>query len=100
MRYWEKKYLKSHDVEKLYKGKGCDVCGGSGYFGRTLVYELLTVSRELSQLIDKDADMSVLSEKARESGFVDIFKVTRQKVLSGITTTEEAMRVLGHIRQA
>ena len=53
---WEKKYLKDDHLDVLYRGEGCDVCGGSGYFGRTLVYELLTVDQKLAQLIDKDAE--------------------------------------------
>jgi len=96
---WEKKYLQDDQLDVLYRGEGCDVCGGSGYFGRTLVYELLTVEQKLSQLIDKDAKTSDIEAVARDTGFVDIFDVTVRKVREGITTAEEAMRVLGHIRQ-
>jgi general secretion pathway protein E/type IV pilus assembly protein PilB len=97
---WEHRYLKDSSIEELYKGKGCDVCNGSGYFGRTLVYELLTVNKALSRLIDREEDLSVIAEQARETGFVDIFDVTVRKVKQGVTTAEEAARVLGHIRQA
>lgn len=96
---WEKTYLKDSSVAELYRGKGCDVCGGSGYFGRTLVYELLSVDKNLSRLIDQEADLSIITEKAKESGFVDIFDVTVAKVKQGVTTVEEAVRVMGHIRQ-
>ncbi|MCD6296522.1 MAG: Flp pilus assembly complex ATPase component TadA [Deltaproteobacteria bacterium] len=96
---WEKTYLKDPSITELYRGKGCEVCNGSGYLGRTLVYELLSVDKELSRLIDQESDMSVISEKARESGFVDIFDVTVAKVKQGTTTAEEAVRVMGHIRQ-
>jgi type II secretory ATPase GspE/PulE/Tfp pilus assembly ATPase PilB-like protein len=96
---WEKTYLKDPSVAELYRGKGCEVCGGSGYFGRTLVYELLLVDKELSRLIDQGSDLSIITEKAKESGFVDIFDVTVAKVKQGITTAEEAVRVMGHIRQ-
>ncbi len=96
---WEKTYLRDPSIEELYKGRGCEVCNGSGYFGRTLVYELLLVDKELAHLIDQEADLSVITEKARESGFVDIFDITVSKVKQGITSAEEAMRVLGHIRQ-
>ncbi len=96
---WEKAYLKDSSITKLYKGKGCDVCNGSGHFGRTLVYELLTVDRKLSMLIEQEADMSRLFEGAKKSGFVDIFDVTIEKVKQGITSTEEAGRIMGHIRQ-
>jgi general secretion pathway protein E/type IV pilus assembly protein PilB len=97
---WEKNYLHAEPLEVLYRGEGCEVCGGSGYFGRTLVYELLTVDQKLSQFIDKDAEMSAIEKAAANNGFVDIFDVTTRKVAEGITTVEEAIRVLGNIRQA
>jgi type II secretory ATPase GspE/PulE/Tfp pilus assembly ATPase PilB-like protein len=87
------------ELKVLYRGKGCEVCNGSGYLGRTLVYELLVVDQKLSQLIDQDAEASVLRETAAAAGFEDIFNVTKRKVVEGITTTEEAVRVLGRIRQ-
>ena len=95
---WEKDYLKDKSINELYKGKGCELCNESGYFGRTLVYECLSVDKELSRLIDSQAELRVISDKARENGFVDIFATTVAKVKEGITTTEEAVRVLGHIR--
>lgn len=98
-RPWEKKYLKKSDIDKLYKGKGCQVCNQTGYFGRTLVYEMLTVDRELALMIEKEADINELAVRARQSGYVDIFDITMKKILAGITTTEEALRILGHVRQ-
>ncbi len=97
---WEKRYLRSQSLDVLYKGDGCEVCGGSGYFGRTLVYELLTVDQRLSQYIDKDAEMSTIEKAAADNGFVGISDVTFRKVRDGVTTVEEAVRVLGNIRQA
>jgi type II secretory ATPase GspE/PulE/Tfp pilus assembly ATPase PilB-like protein len=96
---WEKSYLKNGDISKLYRGKGCEVCNQTGYFGRTLVYELLTVDRELALMIEQEADVHQLATKSREAGYVDIFDITGKKVLDGITTTEEALRTLGNIRQ-
>lgn len=96
----EKTYLGADTLKELYKGQGCEVCSGSGYFGRTLVYEILTVDQQISQLIDQDVETSELRKRATENGFVDIFDVTVRKVVEGITTAEEAVRVLGHVRQA
>lgn len=95
----EKKYLMDSSITELYRGKGCEICDGSGYFGRTLVYEMLTVNKELSILIEQVSDISLISKNAKESGFVDIFDVTVDKVKQGITTAEEAVRTLGNIRQ-
>jgi type II secretory ATPase GspE/PulE/Tfp pilus assembly ATPase PilB-like protein len=96
---WEKTYLKTSEIGQLYKGKGCEVCNGTGYFGRTLVYELFTVNRELALLIEQGVDVSQLALNAKENGYIDIFDITVQKVLAGITTTEEALRILGNIKQ-
>ncbi|MEJ2642183.1 MAG: GspE/PulE family protein [Desulfosarcinaceae bacterium] len=95
----EKHYLGDAAIDTLYRGTGCDVCGGTGYFGRTLVYELVTVGRELALLVEQEADLSTLLEVARQSGYVDMFDITVQKVKSGVTTAQEAMRTLGNIRQ-
>ncbi len=96
---WEKSYLKDSSITELYRGKGCEVCNGLGYFGRTLVYELLLVDRKLAILIEQEADMSRLFEGAKKSGFVDIFDVMIEKVKQGITSTQEAGRIMGHVRQ-
>ncbi|MCD6560392.1 MAG: type II/IV secretion system protein [Deltaproteobacteria bacterium] len=96
---WEKEYLKDPSIKELYKGRGCDACNGSGYFGRTLVYEILTINKELAILIDQDSDLSLILEKARQAGFAGIRDITVAKVKEGITTTGEAVRVLGNIRQ-
>jgi type II secretory ATPase GspE/PulE/Tfp pilus assembly ATPase PilB-like protein len=95
---WEKKYLKDPAITELYRGTGCDLCNGSGYFGRTLVYECLAVDRELSRLVDSQAELNVIMDKAKDNGFVDIFATTVTKVKEGVTTSEEAARVLGNVR--
>ena len=95
----ERAYLKDPSITELYRGEGCEICNGSGYFGRTLVYEILTVNRELAMLIEKEVDMSHLSAKASEYGHIDIFAVMVEKVKRGITSTEEAVRILGNIRR-
>jgi type II secretory ATPase GspE/PulE/Tfp pilus assembly ATPase PilB-like protein len=96
---WEKAYLKNGEITQLYKGEGCAVCNHTGYFGRTLVYELLTVDRELALMIEQEVDVHQLAEKSKENGYVDIFDITSKKVLAGITTTEEALRTLGNVRR-
>ena len=84
----------------LYRGKGCELCNGTGYFGRTLVYEVLTVDKELTTLIDQKAEINDVINMAVKNGFKDIFEVTITKVKQGITSVEEAIRVLGNVRQS
>lgn len=96
---WEREYLKAPDVDRLYRGKGCDLCNGSGYFGRTLVYEFLAVDNELSLMIESDENLNDMTARAKEKGFRGISQVTAQKVKMGITTVEEAIRVIGNLKQ-
>jgi general secretion pathway protein E/type IV pilus assembly protein PilB len=96
---WERAYLQDDGITELYRGTGCEVCAGSGYFGRTLVYELLTVNQQLARLIEQEADIHELLEHIGKDNYVDIFDITVRKVKEGVTTTEEAVRILGSIRQ-
>ncbi len=95
---WEKRYLQDNDLEKLYRGKGCKDCSGSGYLGRTLIYEILTVDKSLSLMIEQEVDMGTMVKKVKGNNFIDIFQVMEQKVKKGITTTKEAIRILGRVR--
>ncbi|MBW2108464.1 MAG: Flp pilus assembly complex ATPase component TadA [Deltaproteobacteria bacterium] len=96
----EKVYLGDPSIQVLYKGKGCNVCQGTGYFGRTLVYEILVVNHNLARLISQKADPGLIAQRARKEGFADIFSVAALKAKQGVTTTEEIKRNLGQIRQA
>ena len=93
----EKVYLDDDSITTLYKGAGCEVCSGSGYFGRTLVYEILMVHKELALLIEQEADLRLIMEKIQQNGYVDMAGTTLTKVKQGITTSEEALRTLGNM---
>ena len=93
----EKAYLGDASITALRKGAGCEVCSGSGYFGRTLVYEILEVHKELALLIEQEADLRVIMEKIQQNGYVDMADTTITKVKQGITTAAEAMRTLGNM---
>ncbi|MBN1381460.1 MAG: Flp pilus assembly complex ATPase component TadA [Deltaproteobacteria bacterium] len=95
---WERAYLRDPSIETLHRGRGCEICNGSGYFGRTLVYELLVINKNISRLIEKEAEVSdIISQARADNEYVDIFHTTAAKVKEGITTVEEAIRVLGHL---
>ena len=78
---------------KFYKGKGCAVCGGSGYVGREMISEVLTVSETLSTMIANGATKEQLTEQAIKEGFFSMFQDGIQKALQGKTTIEEVVRV-------
>lgn len=93
----EKAYL-GIEVDKLIKGEGCEACNQSGYIGRTLVYEILVVDRDVREAMERDIELTQLEEMAKRKGFKSMFDVGVKKVQLGITTVEELQRVLGKTR--
>ena len=79
---------------RLYKGAGCARCGGSGYHGRTGIFEVMTVNRAMKKLIASDAPEEDLSCAALEAGMISLHRDGVKKVLSGVTTIEELSRVV------
>lgn len=85
-------YEKYGDVD-FYKGGGCDHCNGSGYKGRTVIYEIMYVNDELRELIAKGANTHTVKSKAREGGMVTLRENGIQKAIDGITSLDEILRV-------
>jgi general secretion pathway protein E len=75
------------------RGRGCDQCAGSGYRGRTGIYELLLVSDELRSGIVAGAPLDRIRELARKQGMVPLRTDGWAKVCAGVTTAEELLRV-------
>jgi general secretion pathway protein E len=80
------------DVD-LYRGKGCEKCTNTGYYGRTGVFELLTVDEDVRRLILRNADANELRKLAKEHGMKTLFQDGAQKIIKGITTVSEVFRV-------
>ncbi len=78
---------------RLYKGKGCESCGGTGYRGRIGIYELLVVTPEIQELITRRASSTELNRQGRKQGLKLLFDDGFEKVKAGMTTIEELMRV-------
>lgn len=85
------KYLPENPT--FYKGAGCKECGHTGYSGREMISEVLTISEELARMIAKVASKEELTKQAEEEGFVTMFEDGVQKALSGASTIEEIYRV-------
>ncbi|MFH1077057.1 MAG: GspE/PulE family protein [Pseudomonadota bacterium] len=94
----EKKYIRDMDVKKLWRGKGCDTCSKTGYLGRTLIYEIFTIDRELSEMIAHESDVPSILKTAKSKGFEDVFDVAIKKIKMGVTDYNEIARVLGQAR--
>jgi len=76
-----------------FKGRGCEVCGGSGYKGRAGIFELMEMNEEIRQLIMAGADASRLTDAARRNGMRQLREDGWMKVGLGVTTAEEVTRV-------
>jgi type IV pilus assembly protein PilB len=86
----------STDSESVtfYRGKGCDACMGSGYKGRQGVFELMPVNDTVRDLILRRAPSHEIRQDALRSGMTTLRHDAMHKILEGITTMEEALRVI------
>ncbi len=75
------------------RGEGCPECGGTGYRGRTAVYEVLSVDSVMRQVLMRDANESAIATQARAAGMQTLRASALTKARRGETTFEEAMRV-------
>ncbi len=83
-----------HSVTHLYKGSGCEKCGGSGYKGRIVVSEILAFDRELDELVVSGATRKDIYSYVSSKGFVPMVEDGIDKVVNGITDIKELMRVI------
>ncbi len=77
----------------LYKGKGCDHCGGTGYSGRIGIFEVLDISEKISRMILQTVTDSDIRDVGVEQGMITMVQDGYLKALEGITTIEEVLRV-------
>jgi general secretion pathway protein E len=75
----------------FFKAVGCEECMHAGYKGRVAIFEVLTVTAELSRLITEQADARTLQRKAREQGMRLLVEDGIDKIAQGITTIEEVL---------
>jgi type IV pilus assembly protein PilB len=91
----ERRFLEIKDgvPVTLNRGKGCHYCSDTGYRGRMIIHELLPITKVQRDLINAKASADEIRKSAREQGMLTIKQDGIQKVLSGLTTVEELMRV-------
>jgi type IV pilus assembly protein PilB len=78
---------------KLSRGKGCDQCAKSGYLGRIGIFETLPITPKIVNLMLENADSANIEKEAILEGMITMKQDGYLKVLQGITTVEEVMRV-------
>mgnify|MGYP002639911385 CR=1 FL=1 len=93
--YTSKKGIKNLQKTRVYKGKGCNVCGDTGYSGRIGVFEVLEMEDNIKELILKHASSDEIMKVAKENGMMSMMDDGLDKVFNGETTLEEVLRVAG-----
>ena len=78
---------------KFYKGQGCDECGGTGYVGRIGIFEALPITDKIASLILQHGDSGTIEKEAINEGMITMKQDGYLKVLAGVTTIEEVLRV-------
>jgi type II secretory ATPase GspE/PulE/Tfp pilus assembly ATPase PilB-like protein len=78
---------------ELFRGKGCDDCRGTGYRGRSGIYELFGITEEVRSLIVRKASAGEIRRHAVENGMVTLREDGWARVCAGLTTVEEILRV-------
>ena len=86
--------MESSDL-KLFRGRGCPNCSGTGYKGRVAICEVVTISPALRDMIFRKESILTMREEASNFGFQAIRQDAVRKALTGVTTLQELTRVLG-----
>ncbi len=82
------------DESKFYAGKGCPKCNSTGYSGRLLISEILVVSETIAKMVSEESSKYEIARYAQEhEGFEPMIVDGLSKVLRGITTLDEVLRV-------
>jgi type II secretory ATPase GspE/PulE/Tfp pilus assembly ATPase PilB-like protein len=85
--------LQAMDPITIYKGKGCKTCNSTGFYGRTAIYEILLVDDMIKEMILKKASSDEIKNTAVRRGMNTLRQDGWRKVVEGITTPGEVMKV-------
>jgi len=86
-------YIGNKNSVIIYQGAGCKICHMTGYSGRIGVFEVLEVTKDIRDLITKRNDADVILQKAIKEGMTTMLDDGLEKVIKGLTTIEEVLRV-------
>jgi len=78
---------------KIYRGRGCDHCNGTGFYGRSAIYEILTIDEDIRSAIINKERSDHLKVLAMKKGMLTLRQSGWKKVLAGVTTPTEVMYV-------
>ncbi len=86
-------HLGIHHGDKLYKGEGCNYCGGTGYYGHIAIHEIMAVTKEIKAMINQGVTTAELRNQAHSQGMRDLSEEVIETAKNGITTMEQAMKI-------
>ncbi|MGR3318977.1 MAG: GspE/PulE family protein [Candidatus Anammoxibacter sp.] len=78
---------------KLYRAKGCNECGFTGYSGRMCIAEFLIVDNNIRELVNAHSDSNIISREAIKRGSATLWQDGLGKVMKGLSTIDELMRI-------
>ncbi|PIS40292.1 MAG: hypothetical protein COT32_00570 [Candidatus Nealsonbacteria bacterium CG08_land_8_20_14_0_20_36_22] len=88
-----KKEIKIEKVLYIYEPVGCKRCNNLGYAGRIGIFEILEMTENLEEIILKEPSESTIKEEAKRQGMITMKQDGMLKVLEGVTSLEEVLRV-------
>lgn len=80
-------------TDLIYKAKGCEKCGQTGYKGRACIAEVMAIDEGVQELINQRASFQVIREAARSRGMQTLYESAIKKVEDGVSSLEEALSV-------
>ncbi len=92
-KHWPKLGVEYSDEFRLYRGRGCDACNGTGFRGRVPLHELLRASEEMKHLIQSRARTDEMLTLAMKEGMTTLVQDGIEKVLTGMTTFKQVRAV-------
>jgi general secretion pathway protein E len=87
-----------YDKVKNYKvslGRGCEECRGTGYLGRTGIFEVMEVSEKIREEIHEKSSPLTIRKLAQSQGMNTLKENAIKKLVQGVTTVDEVLRVTG-----
>ncbi len=98
LEHYGETYINELDLSEtasLYHAVGCQACNGTGYKGRTGVHELLTMTPDLSRLVNKEAPLQQMSDQAVKDGLRTLLQDSLLKLLKGDTDIKQVRMLHG-----
>lgn len=86
--------LRASDNIRLFRGAGCKSCSGSGYHGRTGIFEVLSIDDNIKDLISAEAPEQEIRKAAMAAGMQSLKSDGFKKILAGMTTLDELSRIV------